>query len=276
MFSAKVNLSDVARNLVPGFIVVAGIWYLYQPFLQKLVPFIIIDIIAWSSQTKIIFCILLCLIFGFFYDSISDTAVPVIADIANKKEDVSLNLIVFCLVRAYAYMFSFSFITDPRVASISKYLDSVRNIDFKQMCLEWGLVSNDEIENDDGKILAHQHIVTRLKAYSELSSEAERVLTNHYQFTCSIYFSVLTLFGLIMTSFIVDILDNFKYFGNIIRVLALIALVYICCLSATTIVKKRTKYYYLHILTIALHFFMESKDKRKDGGTVTDIGHRAN
>lgn len=263
MFFPKLNFSDAARNLVPGFIVVAGGWYLYRPFLLKTFPFIIEDVLAWNSQTKIIICFLLCLVIGIFYDSISDVAVAVLSEDFEEEDEWGLNTVILKIVKAYAFLFSFKLMKDPRIVAVNKYLNSNRRQHFTKLHNEWGLVHEEEIKSDIGKTLAHQHIVSRLRAHSEQSAELERALTNHLHFTCTVYLSVITLFGLSVTSFFVDIGNGFRYFGSMFIVLTIICFVYVASVAATGVLKKRISYYYIQIMTLALHFYIESENKVK-------------
>jgi hypothetical protein len=257
MIQSRVNFNDLVKHLVPGSILAAGVWYLYRPTLFKIFPFIIENVAAWGHQIKLFTFVIVSIVFGIFIHSLSDIAVIMVTEDDGEPGISSVEKFFFYALRIYGYFFSFSYMKDPRVVAIDRYLSSGRSHIFDGVHKSWGLVDNQEILTNKGKVIAHQHIINRLRAHSQQSMEAEKTLSDHLYFTCSVYLSVLILFAMSLVSTFVDLISNFSWFRSFTVASIIIVLLYVASVISTYVLKRRISHYYRQAMTLAVHFYLE-------------------
>ena len=173
-------------------------WYLHRPFLAVYFPTVAsladsdnAEPTSLASKATLLLCT--TVIVGMVLRSLSDIGVAsLFSDESNSSKSHRWPRRI---ARWVVRLFLIGPARDPRVQSIDRYLNSPRRARFLILAKSWGFAEESKLDRNEEKVLAHQHIVTRVKAFSidsrALVSEAFQPVTVF----SGLFVSLLALFG---------------------------------------------------------------------------------
>ncbi|MGZ0708917.1 hypothetical protein ACWPKO_11330 [Coraliomargarita sp. W4R53] len=250
--------------VLPGAILVLGIWYFNRPFLTIYFPFIAGDAKMLDPEnvgyTIRVFVITLTIVLaGIAIQNVSDIFVALAVEDESGSEKSKRKL------RKIARgLFRLALITtarDPRVNSIERYMKSNRKEVFLSMLSTWAFTSSELLEkNKKEKVISHQHIVVRLKVLSpdsysllEKCYHPTRVWAGMVTSFCILFIVAITSFG---TNYLVreEISvhsTTFLLMGSIGSIILLVVSCYF--------LRRAVIYFSSNVLTLALHHFSKQE-----------------
>ena len=152
--------------LVPGAILTIGVWYFHRSFLMVFFPAIASDTVIFDATgstlgAKAAIFLIAAVCIGVLINYMADIAVVCVirdASCSDKASRFSRRII-----RWLAWPFVLIPAMDPRVHAIDRYLKSPRKGPFVRMMQRWAVTDESALIKPSEMVLAHQHIVARLK-----------------------------------------------------------------------------------------------------------------
>ena len=263
----EITFERFLEVLVPGAILTVGTWYFHRPFLLVFFPAVASDtaILGATGATlgaKAGLFLIAAACVGVLINCMSDIAVVCTVRDASQSDKATRG--IRWIVRMIAWPFIFSFSRDPRVHAISRYLVSQRRDTFLRMANAWANCNEVELEDMDGKILAHQHIITRLKVESE---DLRKILTEVYQpvrISCAVFISSALLVPVGLLSFLSASIVKTKVVVHPWPILLILTLgAYAFAVLSGYSLRRHFRHFCSQSITLALHQFMREEDRIK-------------
>lgn len=163
-------------QFVLGAIVCAGVWYLHRPFLFVYFPSIAPDRGASTIGSHLDVDLALVLFavaavcVGALIIHASGFATMVVFRDAQQEGTGRRGRRHF--LHRLGRICSWRLWPDPRIRSIERYLVSPRRVPFCAMMSEWSLSSPSALKDPGEALIAHQHLVARLRALSPATRQA--------------------------------------------------------------------------------------------------------
>ncbi|NTU95816.1 MAG: hypothetical protein HGA52_07185 [Bacteroidales bacterium] len=267
MIKESISLESILEIFVSGGILVLGAWYLNRPVLFEYFPAIAqdVDMVGASGLGgKTVVFLILVLFAGIIITHMFDAVLPVVIGNQRVREGSSYIKRFMCIL---FLLFSAPLSIDPRISSIDRYLNSSRRKWFLEMILSWTKTDESQIKNYNEKILVHQHVVNRLRVLSE---DSKKVLIDAYQpfsFAGSIFIALMLLIPFTLLSFWAQsLVDTSKYkIYSSSQLLIFLLLIWTLTYLSGYSLKRRARTFYSQILTIAMHYYDESKTRESNG-----------
>jgi len=249
-------------TFVPGFMVTIFVWYAYRPYINLYFPSIAFDSadLTFSNEVKIIFLLVLSFFLGILINHFSDSTLALIYP----HNDSEKSKRPFKRLASFFFgLISWNNNDDPRIYSLKRYLKSNRKKVVLELLEDWCMTNEDLLNSDVNEyIISHQHLGVRLRA---LKSESEKIFNDslaEVNFAASLLTSMLIIFPL---TIIVLVLNNFSnittnmaFMNNSTLIIFLILEYVVSCLFCFSLV-RRFRHFSSQIITIAIHFYEESK-----------------
>jgi len=258
MIKTDVPFQRILDILLPGALFSVGTWYILREFIEIYFP-IVASVSDGSAQflTRLPILLLTSVIFGLVIDHLSDIAIAGTIRDRSKSEKAQrpARRLLSVLIRA----FIIRPIDDPRVRSVRRYISSERKSHFLKMVHNWAFTDESKLVNDSEVILAHQHVIARLRSKSEFGRnlvESAYADTSHASslFTAMMALSLVSLIK--YPTYIV--FERIDVNLDAVRILFDIAPPYMMACILGYIVKRRFSDFCSKVLTLALHFYEES------------------
>lgn len=253
----KITIERVFGTLIPGALFLIGVWYIHRPFLLKYFP----NLAGDPTQSEIINTEFKAVIFvvvafstGMLLNQLSDIGVvllfredPMSTRPSSKARRVGRFLWRFIVFNRYAL--------DPRQRSVSRYLRSPRRQRFLKMMKDWAATDEQNLNTLGGEvIIAHEHIIYRLRVLSEMS---RRMIENMWLpviFSASMLAAFVLLLPVIAlspgTSYLIGESLDTRFW--LIRG-ALVLFVYAGAALSSYSLKRQFRHYCHYVLTLGLH-----------------------
>lgn len=260
MFKDSISIETILEIFVSGGIVVIGAWYLNRAVLFEYFPNIArdVDVVQMANSSldgKAVVFLIFVLFVGIIITHMFDAILPLVID---NKRIRSANASKW--KRAISGVFAVFYaplLADPRVSAIDRYLASERREWFLKMIREWAKAEEWELVTDEQKIIAHQHVVSRLRVIGE---DARKVLFDSYQplaFAGSIFIALLLLIPINASAFVTQLLvdsKQFKVYSNL-QLFSFMTTIWLLSWCACYSLKRRAKTFYTQALTVAMHVY---------------------
>ena len=270
MFKPTVTLERFLSLLMPGTILVGGIWYFNRAFLMVYFPAIASDSggqgqVETALGAKALVFLIAATVAGLIVNLMSDIVIVGIAnDAAASTKSRRLLRRVF---RLAFRLFVLRPDSDPRVRAIGRYLRSPREKMFLAMMRDWVQAEKSELETPTGAISAHQHLVARMRALSDRSATVLNDLYQRVEYAASLCLSLILLVPVAIIAFWSNRVASVAIPAHGPETLwRLLFIVYIGGVCASYITKRRFRHFCSQIVTTALHFYECSQDVRGSQG----------
>lgn len=252
------RLDRFLDQFVVGSLIFLGSWYLHRPFLIRYFPNVAAGRSAEPSvQFEFELALLLFAIgsvcFGILVGHMADlaTVAAFVDESTSEKSTRAYRLWFRRLARIVTWWPS----PDPRVRGIRRYLDSPRRQQFLELMREWAMSTEPQLRLSSEAVLAHQHLVVRLRTASAWTKTA---LEEHYSpvvFAGSLFvaLSLLVVISLLSfwTSSLVEPVHPVQ--PNKVKIAATVAL-YIGAVVSGASFRRRFRDFCGSVVTLALYF----------------------
>lgn len=275
MIKSEFTFRRFLDTFVPGFIVVIAIWYLYKPYINKFFPTIVLDptpntnnIMAFSSEMKLVVLLIISIFVGILVNHFADIPVAFMyKHPSNKRHNIIKHALISFMGRFLIYRF-FA-MTDPRVVAIDRYMQSKRSGLFNKMLKKWiGSNCSKLKDNDEEKIIIHQHLCTRLRIINPFTEKIYNGCYSEVIFASStlmsliiIFISTLILLALNIYHDLYDIASDFSLkFIETRHIILILILEYALLLIMTYSVIRTFRHFSSQIITLTFHVFLKGNN----------------
>jgi hypothetical protein len=241
-------------SLVPGSILMAGIWYFHRSYIAQLFP-----LVDAEKELKILFFLVGAYSAGITINSVADTPIALmIRNMGCRGPGGWVRRIAKVVGRA----FWFRLMPDPRVAGMRAYLDcpnATRRSDFCHMVMAWTGMSPQDLATNRNKIIAHQHLVAHLKALCVESCKANENLLIPVHYSASLLLAVIALIPVLLASLLSGAFAQLDHPLLVVSVMA--TLLYGSSVLLSYVLKRQARRYFRCVITLALHWYLVSHPK---------------
>jgi hypothetical protein len=282
MLNTQITFERILGTFIPGALFSFGTWYMHRPFLLKYFPNIAGDPAVSSfgglaTEARFLLFIFASLCLGLILNQFADIGIASLFrdDAINEKAKRRARRIARMVWRVVGFTLN----QDPRVRAMKRYLESPRKEPFLKMMREWADTDESRLKDADGRInsneaiAAHQHIVVRLRVWSEASRKTVEDLKFPVDFSASLLMSFVFLFPFSLLSFIsAGVVDESVKVQFHQTLFISIAFTYVGIIFSSYLLKRQFKQFCQSILTLALHFHATSNRTVK--ADVEGNGHK--
>lgn len=267
VLKAEITFERILGTFVPGALFMLGTWYLHRPFLLKYFPYIAGDPsesgAVIGKEVKTILFVIAALSLGLTFNHFSDIIVVCLFkdDAMSEKSTRRIRRIV----RACWRLIGFTYNNDPRTRSITRYLQSPRKERFLKMMTCWASTDEKQLERPNESIIAHQHVLFRLRVLSgdsrKLLDEAQFPVTFSASLVCA--FASLLPIALLSVATSASLDKGFRVY-----LVGASFGIYVATVLSSYSLKRQFRHFCHYVLTLALHCFELSSEKveaRKGG-----------
>lgn len=262
MLKSEITFERILGTFVPGAIFVVGSWYFLRPFLLKYFPYVAGDPVGpdavLGKEIKIILFIIGAFSLGLIFNHFSDIfIVALFRDESLTGKSLRRSRLLF---RHVMRLTGNSFNTDPRTRAVNRYLGSQRKERFLRMMSHWAGTDEKLLEEPGEKVIAHQHIIFRLRVLSE---ESRKLL---YEAWFPVVFSssiVCSLASLVPVSLVALLTSTFLSKGFKQYLGIPVILLYLAVILSTYSLKRQFRHFCQYSLTLAMHFHEISSERDK-------------
>jgi hypothetical protein len=266
-------------QFVLGSAVVAGTWYLHRPFLLVYFPNVAPDRspttqgVQFELELTLVMFVIGSICAGLLLTHISDVVtVAVFSDESNTEKSARRHR---WWLRQCARVVTFTTLADPRVQAMGRYLSSPRRTPFLRMLADWANSSEQMLEGTDEKVVAHQHVVVHLRTHSASTKKSLNELYAHVHFAAGLFTVACTLTLIALMSFWTSgLVENVRQVQPNSVKLSVTLCFYLASVLTGISFRRRFRDFCSNVLTVALHFHMESRNHVRRSPAICHVKQR--
>jgi hypothetical protein len=262
MLKTDITFERVLGTFIPGALFLFATWYLHRPFLLKYFPNTAGDPTNESfegldTQVKIIVFLVASPCIGLILNHFSEVGITSLFRDDSKSE--KSNGKIRSLVRIGWRVITFTIGDDPRESSILRYLKSPRRERVLKMVRDWAGTDEKQLVKYDEAMVAHQHIVFRLRVLSDISRKLVDEAQFHVTFASSLLVTFMFLLPVAALCFVTSsLVDEKVRVHTKLTLLILTMVIYLGIVISSYLVKLQFRKYCSYVLTLGLHFYEAS------------------
>ena len=265
----ELTLERFFEVFVPGVLIAIGTWYFHRPFLQIYFPVIaadhsLLDGISGNIGSKAFAFSVLVLALGVICNHFSDLAL-----VGLIEESYASDKTRRWSRRVFKWMLKpvvFISAPDPRIHAIRRYQSSPRAPIFQCMISNWCMMDGAALHSPNSAIIAHQHVLARLRV---LSPESRRMVAELYSpvsVAASLFVASALLVPIGVLSFLSRmIVVNRTQVQPLLVTIVLVSGAYLLAIIMGVSLRRRFRHFCAQVLTLGLHCFLENQGIMKKG-----------